>query len=225
MMHVSSGALSAEYVEPRQRMVLQQLAERGIHDIRVLEAMGEVPRERFVGADLRHLAYEDCALPLADGQTISQPFMAAAMCEACRLDGHETVLEIGTGSGYTAAILSRLARRVVSVERQPGLAERAVLRLRDLGYTNVTVQLTDGTQGWPALAPYEVIVVMAGAPTVPEALQAQLAEGGRLVIPVGPAREQTLLRLTRQGDRFYREELMPCLFVPLIGVAGWGTLE
>lgn len=211
--------------ERREHMVLHQLAERGIQDIRVLEAMGEVPRERFVAGDVRHLAYEDCALPIAEGQTISQPYMVAAMCEALQLRGSETVLEIGTGSGYAAAVLSRLARRVVSIERHPALAERAAALLRDLGYTNVEVHLGDGSRGWSAAAPYDAITVAAGAPTVPDALTAQLRDGGRLLIPVGEPRQQVLLRLTRNGHRLFKEELMPCVFVPLIGAQGWSGPE
>jgi protein-L-isoaspartate(D-aspartate) O-methyltransferase len=211
--------------ERREHMVLHQLAERGIQDIRVLEAMGEVPRERFVAGDVRHLAYEDCALPIAEGQTISQPYMVAAMCEALQLRGPETVLEIGTGSGYAAAVLSRLARRVVSIERHPALAERAAALLRDLGYTNVEVHLGDGSRGWSAAAPYDAITVAAGAPTVPDALTAQLRDGGRLLIPVGEPRQQVLLRLTRNGHRLFKEELMPCVFVPLIGAQGWSGPE
>ncbi len=211
--------------ERREQMVLRQLAERGIQDIRVLEAMGEVPRERFVAADVRPLAYEDCALPIAEGQTISQPYMVAAICEALWLRGPETVLEIGTGSGYAAAILSRLVRRVISIERHPALAERAATLLRELGYTNVDVYLGDGSRGWAAGAPYDAITVAAGAPTVPAALTAQLRDGGRLLIPVGEPRQQTLLRIVRSGDGLTKEELMPCVFVPLIGAHGWSGPE
>lgn len=220
-----NGGNGHEAAERRAQMVMRQLAERGIQDIRVLEAMGEVPRERFVGGDVRHLAYEDCALPIAEGQTISQPYMVAAMCEAIHLRGPETVLEIGTGSGYAAAVLSRLVRRVVSIERHPALAERAAALLRDLGYSNVEVYLGDGSRGWPTQAPYDAITVAAGAPTVPEALTRQLHEGGRLLVPVGEPRQQVLLRLTRSGNRLLQEELMPCVFVPLIGAQGWSGPE
>ena len=220
-----NGGNGQAAAEQRAQMVMRQLAERGIQDIRVLEAMGEVPRERFVAGDVRHLAYEDCALPIAEGQTISQPFMVAAMCEALRLHGPETVLEIGTGSGYAAAVLSRLVRRVISIERHPALAERAAALLRDLGYTNVEVYLGDGSRGWPAAAPYDAITVAAGAPTIPEALTQQLRDEGRLLIPVGEPRQQVLLRLTRTGDRLWQEELMPCVFVPLIGAQGWSGPE
>ena len=224
-MNGQHGGNGHEAAERRAQMVIRQLAERGIQDIRVLEAMGEVPRERFVAPDVRPLAYEDCALPIAEGQTISQPYMVAAMCEALQLRGPETVLEIGTGSGYAAAVLSRLARRVVSIERHPALAERAAALLRELGYTNVEVYLGDGSRGWPAEAPYDVITVAAGAPTVPDALIRQLREGGRLLIPVGEPRQQVLTRITRDGDRLYKEELMPCVFVPLIGAHGWSGPE
>jgi protein-L-isoaspartate(D-aspartate) O-methyltransferase len=220
-----NGGNGHETAERREQMVLRQLAERGIQDIRVLEAMGEVPRERFVAGDVRHLAYEDCALPIAEGQTISQPYMVAAMCEALRLRGPETVLEIGTGSGYAAAVLSRLVRRVVSIERHPALAERAAVLLRELGYTNVEVYLGDGSRGWPIAAPYDAITVAAGAPTVPAALTSQLRDGGRMLVPVGEPRQQVLLRLTRRGDQLLQEELMPCVFVPLIGAHGWSGPE
>jgi protein-L-isoaspartate(D-aspartate) O-methyltransferase len=224
-MNGQHGGNGHEAAERRAQMVIRQLAERGIQDIRVLEAMGEVPRERFVAPDVRPLAYEDCALPIAEGQTISQPYMVAAMCEALQLRGPETVLEIGTGSGYAAAVLSRLARRVVSIERHPALAERAAALLRELGYTNVDVYLADGSRGWPTEAPYDVITVAAGAPTVPDALIHQLRDGGRLLIPVGEPRQQVLTRITRAGDRLYKEELMPCVFVPLIGAHGWSGPE
>jgi protein-L-isoaspartate(D-aspartate) O-methyltransferase len=224
-MNGQHGGNGHEAAERRAQMVIRQLAERGIQDIRVLEAMGEVPRERFVAPDVRPLAYEDCALPIAEGQTISQPYMVAAMCEALQLRGPETVLEIGTGSGYAAAVLSRLARRVVSIERHPALAERAAALLRELGYTNVDVYLADGSRGWPTEAPYDVITVAAGAPTVPDALIRQLRDGGRLLIPVGEPRQQVLTRITRAGDRLYKEELMPCVFVPLIGAHGWSGPE
>jgi protein-L-isoaspartate(D-aspartate) O-methyltransferase len=224
-MNGQHGGNGHEAAERRAQMVIRQLAERGIQDIRVLEAMGEVPRERFVAPDVRPLAYEDCALPIAEGQTISQPYMVAAMCEALQLRGPETVLEIGTGSGYAAAVLSRLARRVVSIERHPALAERAAALLRELGYTNVDVYLADGSRGWPTEAPYDVITVAAGAPTVPDALIHQLRDGGRLLIPVGEPRQQVLTRITRAADRLYKEELMPCVFVPLIGAHGWSGPE
>ena len=209
--------------ERRAQMVMRQLAERGVHDTRVLAAMGRLPRERFLPSDVQHLAYADSALPIAEQQTISQPFMVAVMTEAARLTGAERVLEVGTGSGYQAAVLGLLARQVISIERHPFLAERAAALLRDLGFRNLDVVIGDGSRGWPAGAPYDAIVVTAGAPVVPESLLGQLAPGGRLVIPVGGAKEQTLLRLTRESrdGTVKREELMPCVFVPLIGAQGW----
>jgi protein-L-isoaspartate(D-aspartate) O-methyltransferase len=216
-----------DFAERRVRMVMQQLAERGIHDTRVLAAMGRLPRERFVPVDLWHLVYEDCALPIAENQTISQPYMAAVLAEALRLQGHERVLEVGTGSGYQAALLGLLARRVISVERHPFLAERASVLLRDLGFRNLDVMIGDGSRGWPGEAPYDAILVTAAAPGVPQGLVSQLAPGGRLVIPVGDAREQTLLRLTRPAadSPLKQEEIMPCVFVPLIGAQGWQAAD
>jgi len=204
-------------------MVLKQLAERGIHDPRVLAIMGRLPRERFVPPDIRHLAYEDCALPIAENQTISQPYMVALMTEALRLRGPERVLEIGTGSGYQAAVLARLAGQLTTIERHPLLAEQATAILRDLGFRNLDVVIGDGSQGWPARAPYDAIIVTAGAPAVPDGLVSQLAPGGRLVIPVGDAKQQILMRLTRQDGQIQREEIIPCVFVPLIGAQGWNT--
>jgi protein-L-isoaspartate(D-aspartate) O-methyltransferase len=202
-------------------MALKQLAERGIHDTRVLSAMGRLPRERFVPPDVQRLAYEDCALPIAENQTISQPYMVAIMTEALRLQGPERVLEVGAGSGYQAGVLGMLARQVVTIERHPLLAERARALLQELGFQNVQVVIGDGSRGWPALAPYDAILVTAGAPALPETLIGQLAPAGRLVIPVGAAKQQMLMRVTNQDGRIQREEIMPCVFVPLIGAHGW----
>ncbi len=207
----------------RQKMVMQQLAERGIHDTRVLDAMGRLPRERFLPADVRHLVYEDCALPIAENQTISQPYMVGIMSEALRLKGGERVLEIGTGSGYQAAILAMLGGQVISVERHPFLAERATVVLRELGFRNIDVVIGDGSRGWPAAAPYDAIIVTAGAPAVPDHLVGQLAPEGRLVIPVGDAKQQMLMRITNRAGHIQREEIMPCVFVPLIGAYGWSA--
>ncbi len=203
-------------------MVMQQLAERGVQDTRVLRAMARLPRERFLPRDLRRLAYADCALPIAESQTISQPYMAATLAEALRLRGHERVLEVGTGSGYQAAVLALLCRHVVSIERHPALAERAAGLLRDLGFRNLDVVIGDGSRGWPTRAPYDAILVTAAAPAVPAALVEQLAEGGRLVLPIGSGAEQTLTRVTRAagGGAARHEALMPCVFVPLIGAEG-----
>ena len=207
----------------RRKMVMQQLAERGIHDTRVLDAMGRLPRERFLPPDVRHLVYEDCALPIAENQTISQPYMVGIMSEALRLHSGDRVLEIGTGSGYQAAILGLLGGRVISVERHPFLAERAIVVLKELGFRNIDVVIGDGSRGWPAAAPYDAIIVTAGAPAVPENLVSQLAPEGRLVIPVGDAKQQMLMRITNRAGRIQREEIMPCVFVPLIGAYGWST--
>ena len=209
--------------EVKERMVSEHLVARGIHDKAVLRAMREVPREAFLPPALAGLAYEDGPLPIESGQTISQPYIVAFMIEALELQGTEQVLEIGTGSGYAAAVLSRCAAGVFTVERIAGLAESARSRLQELGFSNVTVQLGDGTLGWPEHAPYDAIVVTAGAPDLPAPLLSQLAVGGRLVIPVGPTQHlQTLVRVRREGEHeFRREELCPVRFVPLIGEQGW----
>jgi len=207
----------------KERMVSEHLLGRGIEDQAVLKAMRAVPRERFLPPEMELFAYDDGPLPIEAGQTISQPFIVAYMIEALELRGRERVLEIGTGSGYAAAVLSRCAAEVFTVERIASLAESARVRLRDLGYRNVTVHLGDGTLGWPEHAPYDGIVVTAGAPELPAALLGQLAPEGRLVIPVGPTKHlQTLIRVRRTGAHEHRrEELCPVRFVPLIGEQGW----
>lgn len=215
---------SAEELEARkQRMVSEHLMARGIRDPAVLKAMLEVPREAFLPPAMERFAYDDGPLPIEAGQTISQPFMVAYMIEALELSGKERVLEIGTGSGYAAAVLSRCAAEVFTVERLPVLAESARIRLQTLGYRNVLVQLGDGTLGWQDHAPYHAIVVTAGAPEVPGELLEQLTPQGRLVIPVGPTPHlQTLVRMRRIAEaKFQREELCPVRFVPLIGEQGW----
>ena len=202
----------------RERMVREQVLARGVSDERVLAAMRAVPREAFVEAEFVRFAYEDSPLSIGAGQTISQPYMVAFMLEALELSGDERVLEIGTGSGYAAAVLSRLVREVVTIERIPALADRASERLARLGYDNVAVHCGDGTLGWPEGAPFDAIVVTAAAKgLVPEAYREQLAFGGRLVIPVevAPGR-QVLWRETRIQDGFMREDLCPVRFVPLI---------
>lgn len=194
-----------------------QLRRRGIIDPRVLEAMLQVPREEFVLPQHLSSAYDDCALPIICGQTISQPYTVAFMCEAARIGAEDAVLEIGTGSGYGAAVLSWIARSVETVERIPELAERASEILLRLGYDNIRVHLDDGTLGWAEQAPYDAILVTAGAETLPEAYHRQLAEGGRLVIPIGSRPgSQTMYRFTRQGDRFLTESLGGFSFVPLV---------
>ena len=203
-------------------MVEFQLARRGIDDERLLEAFRTVPREDFLPKGLAEFAYHDTPLPIAEGQTISQPYIVALTIYALGLRGRERVLEIGTGSGYAAAILSRVAKEVFTVERVEALAEEARLRLQHLGYDNVHVLCADGTLGWPEHAPYDAIAVAAGGPEIPTALRSQLAPGGRMVIPVGSHESQSLVRVVREtGSRFTEEELTPVRFVPLIGAQGW----
>jgi len=199
---------------------------REVKDGRVLAAMSRVPRERFLPPELQRYAYDDRPLPIGHGQTISQPLMVAIMTEVLQLRGDEKVLELGTGSGYQTAILAELARQVITVERVPDLAEEAAQRLRELGYHNVAVHLgEEGTLGWPAEAPYDAILVTAGAPRVPEELVRQLGVGGRLVIPVGKRHAQQLLSVRRekQGTRVTRHG--QCRFVPLIGDDAWPEEE
>jgi protein-L-isoaspartate(D-aspartate) O-methyltransferase len=215
------------FEEARDDMVRRQLAARGIASERVLAAFRAVPRELFVPAALRDLAYRDAPLPIGEEQTISQPFVVALTLDALKLDGSERVLDIGTGSGYSAALLSRSAREVYTVERLGGLARAARERLARLGYENVHVLHGDGTLGWAEHAPYDAIAVAAGSPAVPRALRDQLAIGGRLVIPIGDdAVAQMLVRVTRTGrDAYELEELIPVRFVPLIGEQGWAHEE
>jgi protein-L-isoaspartate(D-aspartate) O-methyltransferase len=207
----------------REIMIERDLKGRGIHNASVLAAMREVPREEFVRPDLLEQAYEDHPLPIDEGQTISQPYMVAYMAESLELSPTCRVLEIGTGSGYAAAVLSRLVAEVYTVEHFPGLAASAGERLRRLGYDNIRIFVGDGTLGWPEHAPYDAIVVTAGAPRVPEPLLEQLVIGGRLVVPVGPNHfVQSLVRVRRvKADVYKQENLMDVQFVPLIGAAGW----
>jgi protein-L-isoaspartate(D-aspartate) O-methyltransferase len=200
----------------------EQLVARGISDARVLRAMERVSRAAFVPDAAQAEAYADRALPIGGGQTISQPYMVAVMTEALRLTGTERVLEVGTGSGYQAAVLSELAREVITIERVPELAHAARARLAALGCANIEVHVGDGTLGWPARAPFDGILVTAGAPRVPESLKLQLSpDGGRLVVPVGPADQQWLTIVTRTGDRFEESIGVSCVFVPLLGQEGW----
>jgi protein-L-isoaspartate(D-aspartate) O-methyltransferase len=200
----------------------EQLLARGVADARVLDAMRRVPRDAFVPEQARSEAYADRALPIGGGQTISQPYMVAVMTEALRLTGSERVLEVGTGSGYQAAVLAELAREVITVERLPDLADAARARLAALGYANVHVIVGDGSIGSPPHAPFAGILVAAGAPHLPEALKRQLSfDGGRLVIPIGPAEQQRLTVVTRDGDRFTESTGVGCVFVPLLGDEGW----
>ena len=205
----------------RRWMVDQQLTARGITDPRVAAAFRKVPRHLFVPPDLEESAYEDRPLPIGSAQTISQPYMVALMTSQLRLQGHERVLEIGTGSGYQTAILAELALEVYSVERIPDLLIAAEERLSRLGYLNVHLTTSNGSLGWPGHAPYDAVIVTAAAPDVPHALLDQLADGGRMAIPVGSAGEQMLHRITKQGARLHREQIASCVFVPLIGAEGW----
>jgi protein-L-isoaspartate(D-aspartate) O-methyltransferase len=212
-----------EFSTLRKLMVEQQLVAMGINDKAVLAAMAEIPREEFVPPDMRTLAYEDGPLSIGQGQTISQPYIVAYMAQVLGLKRTDRVLEIGTGSGYAAAVVSRIAAEVHSIERLAQLAESARLRLQVLGYLNVHVHVGDGSLGLPGLAPYDAIVVTAGAPWVPEALKHQLAPGGRLVIPVGKHLDlQELVRIRHVGVEGYSSErLIVVRFVPLVGVDGW----
>jgi protein-L-isoaspartate(D-aspartate) O-methyltransferase len=205
----------------RERMVDSQIAARGIRDPRVLEALRAVPRHLFVPDGLRGEAYEDRPLPIGEGQTISQPYMVAIMTAALAARDTDLVLEVGTGSGYQTAILAHLARQVISIERHAPLAAAAGAVLRSLNITNVRVIVGDGTEGYADASPFDRILVTAGAPAVPPALEAQLADGGRLVIPVGPPRHQVLTLVDRHGTDFVRQEGEGCVFVPLIGRHGW----
>jgi protein-L-isoaspartate(D-aspartate) O-methyltransferase len=209
----------------RAEMVERNIAARGVRDELVLEAMRKVPRELFVPNNLREFAYEDSPLPIGGEQTISQPYIVAFMTEALMLRGGEKVLEIGAGSGYAAAVLSEIAADVYTVERLGRLADKAAATLADLGYDNVRVLHGDGTRGWPEHAPYDAIVVAAGAPQVPKSLKQQLKVGGRLVIPVGAdQRAQELVRVVRISTNQYRsEDIADVRFVPLIGDEGWAA--
>ena len=206
----------------RAEMVELQLRRRGIRDERVLEAMARVPRDRFVPDSLSAHAYEDGALPIGNDQTISQPFVVATICALLGLHGSERVLDVGTGSGYQAAVLSELAAEVVTIERIPELAERARTTLADLGYGNVEVTVGDGSLGVPERAPFDAVAVAAAAPTIPPALFDQLAEGGRLVVPRGSRFGQELVLVTRTPNGPTERTSIPCRFVPLVGDEGFG---
>ncbi|MCI0537199.1 MAG: protein-L-isoaspartate(D-aspartate) O-methyltransferase [Verrucomicrobiales bacterium] len=211
----------AAFAELREATVEKQIRKRGITTPRLLDALRKIPRHEFVPEELRALSYEDSPLAIGEGQTISQPFMVAAMTDALELAGEERVLEIGTGSGYQAALLALLAREVHSIERSAALAEIARERLARLGYGNVTVHHRDGTLGLPEFAPFEAILVTAAAPRIPQPLADQLAEGGRMVIPVGEAQQQECLLVRKREGRTTQETLHYCRFVPLVGEHGW----
>lgn len=212
---------SMEPEKLREAMVETQIAARGIADERVLEAMRRVPRHLFVPPAQQERAYEDTPLPAGEGQTISQPYMVAWMTELLGLEGDEEVLEIGTGTGYQAAVLALLAGRVVTMERIESLARSARRRLEKLGFDNVEVVVGDGSRGLPERAPFRGIIVTAGSPRVPEALLEQLEDGGRLVIPVGTSTMQTLTVVENRGGDMHTREMGNCVFVPLLGEYGW----
>jgi protein-L-isoaspartate(D-aspartate) O-methyltransferase len=210
-----------KFAAARRAMVEEQVRKRGIASPRVLEALLSVPRHEFVPAEFQADAYADKPLPIGEGQTISQPFMVGAMTEALELAGSERVLEIGTGSGYQAAVLSRLAREVISVESHTSLALAAQERLARLGYANVHVHNGDGSLGFADAAPYDAILITAAAPEIPPLLASQLCEGGRLVIPVGSQENQELLQARKESGVLHSRVLFDCRFVPLLGRYGW----
>lgn len=210
-----------EFRLERQRMVEDQFISRDIKDTRVLDAMRRVPRHLFVPEEHRHLAYRDCPLPIGHGQTISQPYIVALMTQMLGLQGDESVLEIGTGSGYQAAVLSLVAREVYTIERHESLARQALACIIALDIKNVTIHVGDGTRGWPENAPYDAIIATAAAPRVPKPLLNQLADGGRLVIPVGGRMGQYLETWSREDDDFSHDKTVAVAFVPLLGEFGW----
>lgn len=215
-----------DFEKARQDMVSKQLERRGITNPYVLSAMAEVPRESFVSVEYERQAYKDCPLPIGYGQTISQPYIVAFMLQALALPNpaEAIVLEVGTGLGYQAAVLSRFVKQVYTVERIPELAVQAKQNLLALNYTNILTSQGDGGYGWPKFAPFDGIVVAAAAPDIPPPLLAQLKIGASLVIPVGAAPEQTLIKATAlEGDKFAKELLAPVAFVPLLGEHGWGA--
>ena len=217
----ASAPKEMSFAEQREWMVRNQLEAWGIVDARVLHAMRRVPRELFVPDSERSAAYYDGAMPIGEGQTISQPFVVAFMTERLRLGGQETALEIGTGSGYQTAVLSLLAAEVYTVERIATLSRRAQETLAHFGAGNVHFQVGDGSLGWPEHGPYDAILVTCAAPAVPQPLVQQLADGGRMIVPVGPRGYQDLVLVRKTGQQVAQERLSPVAFVPLIGEHGW----
>jgi protein-L-isoaspartate(D-aspartate) O-methyltransferase len=205
----------------RRRMVDEQIAARGVRDERVLAAMRKVPRHEFLPEAIGGMAYADNALPIGEGQTISQPYMVALMTELLGLAGTERVLEIGTGSGYQAAVLAQLCEKVYTVERIKTIGEKARATLDRLGYKNVALKIYDGTYGWKEMAPFDAILVTAGSPDIPAPLIEQLKVGGRMVIPVGERYSQRLVKMVKTSEGTITETSIPCVFVPLIGNHGW----
>jgi protein-L-isoaspartate(D-aspartate) O-methyltransferase len=215
-----AGTVEPEFRGPRRRLV-EQLQDQGIRDLAVLKAIDETPRHLFVPRAVRHRAYEDSALPIGNGQTISQPSIHARYLELLHLTGAEKVLEIGTGSGYQTVLLSHLAAQVFSIERVAPLLEGARAIIQQIGARNISLLLGDGTLGWRQYAPYDAILVSAAAPDIPEAYVEQLAEGGRLLIPLGDREEQILYLIVKRGDALERTEIAPVRFVPLVGKHSW----
>lgn len=214
--------MDLDFSHLRQRMVQEQIARRGVSDSKVLEAMRSVPRHLFISPTLQANAYDDNPLPIGEGQTISQPYIVALMIQAAQVDSSSKVLEIGTGSGYAAAVLSRIAKEVHTIERLPGLAKKAAEVLTALDYGNVHVHVGDGSLGLPEQGPYDAIIVTAGAPVVPLSFSSQLNVGGRIIIPVGDALSQELLRLRKTAENTFSQEVIEFVrFVPLIGKEGW----
>jgi protein-L-isoaspartate(D-aspartate) O-methyltransferase len=209
------------YDRERGRMLDEQIIARGIKDERLLAVLRKMPRHEFLPEGIRGMAYEDNALPIGEGQTMSQPYMVALMTELLELQGSERVLEIGTGSGYQAAVLAELCEKVYTVERVKLLADRARTTLDRLGYRTVAIKVYDGTYGWKEMAPFDAIIVTAGAPDVPAPLAEQIKEGGRMVIPVGERYGQKLLKIVRTAEGIVTQKSIPCTFVPLIGNHGW----
>jgi protein-L-isoaspartate(D-aspartate) O-methyltransferase len=220
---MSARGRGTDFAKARARMVEHQLRRRGIHDERVLEAMGTVPRELFVSEQLRERAYDDGALPIGREQTISQPWVVAAICQALALQGGERVLEIGTGSGYSAAVLSRLAAEVLSIERIDELAEGARRALAEAGVENVEVIVADGSRGQPERAPFDAIAIHAATPEAPHSLLGQLEPSGTLVVPIATGSADLLTAFHRVNGEIRQEVIGPCRFVPLIGAEGFGS--
>ena len=221
VLNSGSENLNERRMAERNRMVTEQIEVRGVRDPRVLQVLRTLPRHRFIPGEDRPDAYDDRPVAIGCGQTISQPYMVAIMTEWLAVGPDDRILEIGTGSGYQTAVLARLADQVVTVERHPDLSASARKLLGSIGLDNIEFAVGDGSMGWPGRAPYDGILVTAGAPHVPPALLAQLADGGRLVAPVGGREEQRLVRIIRQGDQFSEEAGIGCRFVPLVGTEGW----
>ncbi|MGH7846596.1 MAG: protein-L-isoaspartate(D-aspartate) O-methyltransferase [Candidatus Binatia bacterium] len=223
MSRSGKGFFVSEYAGERDRMVREQLVQRGIQDERVLAAMRKVPRHLFVEARMQDRAYDDCPLPIGQNQTISQPYMVALMAQCLELTGEEQVLEVGTGSAYEAAVLAELCVQVVSVERLEDLALKARARLMSLGYENVLIVVGDGSLGCKEHEPYDAILVSAASPRIPRPLLNQLKAHGYLVLPIGEEEIQSLIRLRKRGERLEEDYLGECRFVKLIGAQGWET--